>query len=161
MLCTSSVPTSHFFIYFPFSARICFSNLRRFEPKWWNESRDLWQIKKTKTKNWQDPETLMRQRILPSPCLWSAHLNPSSHCCFHSLFLRFHHSTDYCHQRKSKNRLHPGARIHICERQSGGKTFSFSQLEEEKWLESKTVTLLCFREFFMLQLSCTDGDYSS
>lgn len=33
-----------------------------------------------------------------------------SQCCFLPLPLRFHHSADYCHQRKA-NRLHPDVRI--------------------------------------------------
>lgn len=37
-------------------------------------------------------------------------LELASQCCFLPLPLRFHHSADYCHQRKA-NRLHPDVRI--------------------------------------------------
>lgn len=103
----------------------------------------------------------MRQRILLSPCLCSALVNRSPHCCFLSLsFSGFIIPLIIVIKEKAKTDY---TRVQEFASEEGevGETFSFCQLEDEKWLKSKTVTPFCSGEFFMLQLSFMDGDYSS
>lgn len=78
--------SSHFFIYlpsspflhgfvFPLGAVFSFVVVSL----WWRARAKTveWERRQfTTKKNWRDPETLMRQRILLSPCLCSALLNP-------------------------------------------------------------------------------------
>lgn len=90
-LCTSSIPSFlisllHLPSFLSLSTRICFSTRRGFQL-----CRRFFMMKSTSQnggmraetiydkknkKNWRDPETLMHQRILLSPCLCSALLNP-------------------------------------------------------------------------------------
>lgn len=142
-----------------FSALSSFLYDEEHEPKRWNESGDNLRQKKKK-ENWRDPETLMRQRILLSPCLCSALLNPPPTVVFSLSLSQVSSDRWLLSSKKRANRLHPGARIHSWGRRGGENIQSFSQLEKHKWLNSKTVSLFCIGEFFISQLGVMDGNYS-
>lgn len=106
-----------------FSALSSFLYDEEHEPKRWNESRDNLRQKKkkklTRSRDFNASKNSSLTLFMFSP------LEPSSHCCFLFLSLRFHQTADYCHQRKE---LTDYTRVQEFTAEEGevGKTFRVS-----------------------------------